>query len=176
MIIGRKRTWRIQLQLGTTKPYLGVEVATYSLLSPWLEIELGSSLFFGVSHHVGHGLRETGRWWEVQLVISAISSLSRVCPKTNLNPSPNNKTEIPPMELWSLKLWLIGGGPLKSPLTAQIISEQSNTTWYLAFLKAQTQRSVYRVAAISILHIPWETQVLNVPKIITIDLLPVWCN
>lgn len=44
-----------------TKPYLGVEVATYSLLSPWLEIELCSSLFLWVPYHISHGLDETGR-------------------------------------------------------------------------------------------------------------------
>lgn len=36
--------------------YLGVEVATHCLLSPWLVVKLRSSLFFWVSYHICHGL------------------------------------------------------------------------------------------------------------------------
>lgn len=38
--------------------YLGVEVSAHGLLSPRLEVELSSALFFWVAHHIGHGLRE----------------------------------------------------------------------------------------------------------------------
>ena len=42
-----------------TEPYLGVEVATYSLLSPWLKVELCSPLFFWVSNYISHCLHGT---------------------------------------------------------------------------------------------------------------------
>lgn len=63
-----------RLEKGINKPYLGVEVATYGLLSPRLEIELRSSFFFRVSYHIGHGLHRIGRSWEIQLLVSLISS------------------------------------------------------------------------------------------------------
>ena len=37
-------------------PYLGVEVATHSLLGPGLEVELCPALLLRVGHHVSHGL------------------------------------------------------------------------------------------------------------------------
>lgn len=40
---------------------LGVEVSAHSLLSPRLEVELGTAFLFWVAHHIGHGLHEKGR-------------------------------------------------------------------------------------------------------------------
>lgn len=40
--------------------YLGVEIAAHGLLSPRLEVKLGSALLLWVTHHVGHGLGDMG--------------------------------------------------------------------------------------------------------------------
>lgn len=39
---------------------LGVEVSAHSLLSPRLEVELGTAFLFWVTHHISHSLREKG--------------------------------------------------------------------------------------------------------------------
>lgn len=48
--------------------YLGVEVATDSLLSPRLVVKLCSSLFFWVPYHICHGLGTEKQLDKTQLV------------------------------------------------------------------------------------------------------------
>ena len=45
-----------EVEGGRRGAYLGVEVATHSLLGPGLEVELCPALLLRVGHHVSHGL------------------------------------------------------------------------------------------------------------------------
>lgn len=73
------------LQLLPSLLDLGVEVSAHSFLSPWLEVELGSTLLFRIPNNISHCLESTKD--------KAVQGVRKLCAEQNCTPFASKKLQ-----------------------------------------------------------------------------------